>query len=67
MSKKKPELKEFQLNVKITAYYETTVKAENFQDAIEKSKNLNGYEMLTKQIPFDSDSPKLWAITDLSE
>lgn len=66
MSTKKPALKEFQLSVKIEAFYEVNVKAEDFHDAIEKSKNLNGYDILTSQKPFDSSSPVLWGIIDPS-
>ena len=66
MSKKKPEMKEFQLSVKIEAFYEVNVKAEDFHGAIEKSKNLNSYDILTTQKPFDSSSPVLWGIIDPS-
>ena len=67
MSKKnKSELKEFQLSVKVEAHYEVNIKAENFHDAVEKAKNLNGYELIKNNEPFDSSDPILWAVIDPS-
>lgn len=66
MSKKKPSLKDFQLSVKIESHYEINIKAENWNDAIERSKHLNSYDILTTQKPFDSSAPELWAVIDPS-
>lgn len=72
MSKKKEEKqqkqkqKEFQVCLKIVSYYEKTIKADDFHDAIEKAKNFNSYEILTNEIPFDSGNAELWCVTDLS-
>lgn len=56
-------MEKFTLHVKITGFYDVEVLAEDFHEAIEKVSTIDGYQLLTKEIPVDSDPVELTSVT----
>ncbi len=52
----------YSLGVKVVAYYDVDVFANSFEEASAKVNKIDSFKLLTENIPFDCESPKLTSI-----